>query len=201
MAPRLCIAGTGRSGSGYIAAVLRSAGVACGAESWWNPQGRHDESVVADSSCCALPCGLHDYDGLIFYQLRHPLDVVTSMWRMNILEPHRSLFARLTPDADPCDSLGFAMHIWYSFIRLAENQATRIWRVEDVDAALVCEIADHLGMTVDSATAGAALDTVPRTFNQHYLDRGTPLQWDDLARHDAVLAAEIQTLAEVYGYR
>lgn len=199
MAPRFVIVGTGRSGSGYIAAVLTAAGIPCGHEAWWTCFGVGGSDVAGDSSCCALPWGLRGYRGLVLHQVRHPLAVVTSMIRDPLGEPHRALFARLA-GGDPADRLGFAMRVWLGFGRAADRMGVPWWRVDDVDADLVSLIGAWAGMPVDAAAVAAALAAVPRDFNRHYSDRTTALGWDDLDTHDPDLTYDIREQAARYGY-
>ena len=55
MEPKVAVVGTGRHGSGFVAAVLCAADVACGHEAWWNPIDTHAVDLDADSSFCAVP--------------------------------------------------------------------------------------------------------------------------------------------------
>lgn len=200
MAPRFVVTGTGRSGSGYIAKVLNAAGVKTGAESWWNPYGKRDETIIGESSCCALAAGLDDYDGQVFYQVRHPLDTIMSMVRVPVRNPHLTLLSRLTPDANLSDMLDFAMHFWLACAQEAQRLDLGGWRVERVDARLVRWLGKCIGIDIGIEQAQTAVDEVPHNFNQHYADRRSRLTWDDLYRHDRELASRISDHATGYGY-
>src|SRR5512139_3910676 len=197
MAPRFVIVGTGRSGTKYISEVLTRAGIRCGHEEYWTTWRTPDETLVGDSSCNALPQGLDGYGGIVFHQVRHPLDVCASLVRNRIVDPHLTLFRRLT-DHDPTDPLGFAMAVWLAFAGEAERlRPSLYWQVERVDAALIYWIGDRV--KCPAVNVDAALEMVPRTANRHYDDRD-PLLWDDVYDHDPELAAQLRDKALTYGY-
>lgn len=176
--PRAVIVGTGRSGSGYIAQVLTAAGVPCGHEGWWNPfDGHRAADLLADSSWCALAIGLDDFDGEVFHQLRHPLDVVSSMAKTPTDGPYRDLQTRLMPWV-PIDPVEYGMLAWFFYVEAAQRRAVLSWRLEDVDVELVQTIAGRLGVEVSEAVAAAALDLVPRDYNRH--GDGPRYDWVDL---------------------
>lgn len=176
--PRAVIVGTGRSGSGYVARVLDAAGIRCGHESWWNPFGTRADGLAVDSSWCALPLGLDGYTGLVWHQLRHPLDVVSSLGKEPTSEgPYRDLQVRLMP-WDPIDPIEWGMLAWHSYVEAAQRLAVRAWRLEDVDAGLVCDLAADLGRPLKRAAAEAAIAAVPRDYNCH--GDGPRYSWVDL---------------------
>ncbi len=101
------ITGTGRCGTGYAAEVLSSAGIACGHEEVFGPEGgmekaRSSDASQGDSSWLAI-----EYlDALrlervpIINLVRHPVAVVNSLvgmrfWSEDEHEPHRSIAGAL----------------------------------------------------------------------------------------------------------
>jgi len=205
MSPRFVIVGTGRSGSGYISRVLTEAGIRTGHEGWWNTWDERDETLIGDSSCCALPMGLNDYDGQIYWQLRHPLDFIQSMVASVVVDPHLSLFQRLAPDADPADVLGFAMAMWVGHIEAAARYRPPWWRTDQITADLIVQIGGSAGISVSERDAQAAIDSVPTTYNQHRRsgprrNRRPILFWSDLYAHDSLLASRIAEYVDGYGF-
>lgn len=80
--PRFVVTGTGRSGTGFIAAVLAEAGLRCGHETLFGPRTRRvppfdaldgDISWLAAPFVGALPPGT-----VVLHQLRDPVEVVSS---------------------------------------------------------------------------------------------------------------------------
>lgn len=175
--PRAVITGTGRSGSGYIAQVLREAGVPCGHEEWWNPQHVHTDGLLIDSSWCALAIGLDRYKGHVFHQVRHPLDVVSSFMHEEPDSTYRPLRLQTMP-TDPDDPVEFGMLAWYCYVELAEHRAQRTWRLEDVNPGLIVDIAAAVGVDLSIDKAQDAIDAVPGDYNWHGGSRR--LSWPEL---------------------
>jgi len=204
--PKFVIVGTGRSGSTYISQLLTRSGIPCGGESWWSPSGRHrevgpwsDEKIVGDSSCCALAQGLDGYEGIVFHQIRHPLDVILSYIRAPVQDPHLSIFRRLIPDADPADIPGFAMRFWLACAETAELYTTGgWWRLDQIDSMLIHQIGNLIGMPVADDAVEAAFANTPVTV--HYEQREPRLTWESLERHDLEVAEQIRKVADRYGF-
>lgn len=79
--PRFAVVGTGRCGTGYVAAVLCHSGLRCGHEQWWTPAvGRRVGGLDGDSSWLAVPDIEADtWSGPVLHVTRHPVDVVSSL--------------------------------------------------------------------------------------------------------------------------
>lgn len=175
--PLAVITGTGRSGTGYTAQVLRAARVVCGHEDWWNPWGSQVDGLDIDSSWCALAVGLDGYSGHVWHQVRHPLDVVSSFVKQPPHDPYRALKNRLL-DVVPDSPVEYGMAACGAYLTATEKVAERTWRLDDIDAELIVDLAAAVGITVTPATADTALAIVPRTYNLH--GSGERLGWDDL---------------------
>lgn len=87
------VTGTGRSGTGYASKVLQSAGIGCGHETVFGPQGlEYAEKVAgrvdADSSWLAAPfLDLPVLEGVqIIHLTRHPKHVIESLLRIHLLD-------------------------------------------------------------------------------------------------------------------
>jgi len=209
--PKFVIVGTGRSGSTYISKLLTNAGIPCGGESWWNPRMRRDDRgrwdhrpIVGDSSCCALAQGLDGYEGMVFHQIRHPLDVIRSYIRSPVTEPHLSIFQKLIPDADRTDVLGFAMRFWLASAETAELYTNGgWWRPEQIGPDLIHQIANLIDMPIGRNDVVRAFQNTrinPYSYSQDdpqfTWERPT---WERLAGHDAKLTEQIQEVAARYG--
>lgn len=197
--PRFAIVGTGRSGSGFISSALRAAGVDCGHEEWWGPgptPGR--AGLDGDSSWLAVPF-LEAFDGPVLHQVRDPLAVVRSLVGIRMFSDavHGAfrwfMFAHLPGLTG--DDVTDAMRWYVEWNRRCEESATMRYRVEDVDAALLVDIAGRAGFNVSREEAEAALEDVGNRFNAR---RRADLDWDDLP--EGALREELLAAAARYGY-
>jgi len=78
--PRGAVIGTGRSGTGYMAAVLKAAGLDAGHESYWHAhRGPRGSELDIDVSWLALPdIEAGRWSGPVLHVVRHPVDTVRS---------------------------------------------------------------------------------------------------------------------------
>ena len=198
-APSFAIVGTGRSGSGFISKALRAAGIDCGHEEWWGPTPQRGRpGLQGDSSWLAVP-ELDVFDGPVLHQVRDPLDVVRSLVGIRMFSDNAHgafrwfMFAHqpgLTGD-DVAD----AMRWYVEWNRRCEAHAVLRYRVEDVDAALLVDVARAAGHALELDVAAAAVDAVGNGFNGR---RRADLGWDDLPV--GPLRDELAETAERYGY-
>lgn len=98
---RFLVTGTGRSGTGWAAALFTELGYKCGHEQQFNV-GRYGPLVVSDSSWMAIPY-LVQIDVPIIRMVRDPYDVVISNYARNFLNdfdtsPWSRYVARFRPD-------------------------------------------------------------------------------------------------------
>jgi hypothetical protein len=200
--PRFVIVGTGRSGTRYISQVLTLAGIRCGHEAWWTTRGTRAIRLLGDASWLAL-FNLDDFRGHVYHQVRDPIDVISSLaatsmnpeWRArhptsHAFHAHRSQY--VTFSGDP---LVDAMQFVNVYLTEAERVAERTWRVEDVDAEIIIQIAADIGRRLTREAAQAALRSVPPT--THGREHGL-LGWDGLP--DGPLKERLILQAEGYGY-
>lgn len=198
--PRFVIVGTGRSGTGYIAALLWAGGIRCGHEGWWSPLDRKRPRLQGDASWCAT-FELDGYGGRIFHQVRDPLVTMRSVAavevaphrRRNAWYRYRTQFVDYT--GDPMIDALLTTERW---LVKAEAIAEWTWRLEDVDTALVSEIGTRVGLPIDGAGVAAAIASAPR--NEAYSKKeGTfDFGWDDLP--DGPEKHRIVEIARRYGY-
>lgn len=194
---KFVIAGTGRNGSTYIAEVLSAAGVPCGHEAVFSPLGvREPDGLLGDSSWAATP-HLESTDLTVYHQVRHPLKVLASWAQIKDTEHGRIAWDALydligvTSGARLVDVARYITTVH----DIAERHAVRSWRVEDVDAALVCAIAADSGVRVSPECAATAIASVPTDTNDH----GTkPLAWSDLP---FLALRELGKVTRKWGYR
>lgn len=196
--PLFVIAGTGRSGSGYIANLLTEAGIRCGHEQWWNPHGHLTPHLVGDSSWLAVP-DLPNYGGHIFHQIRHPKAVLSSLLNGELFDHRDGLWyefkaAWVDMTGDPVvDALNF-MADWYR--RIDEANPVLEWRVEDVGPELIDKICGVLNVAPDHALIERAFRRIPTDFNKH--PDGPGVVWADLP--DIEARAYIEQVAARFGY-
>jgi hypothetical protein len=194
-APSAVIVGTGRSGSGYIAKALTAAGVPCGHEAWFNPFNERTPGLAVDSSWCAIPT-LDRFDGIVWHQTRHPLDVISSharTWKQS--GPYWPL-KRRTFRAPTGNLIVDAMAVYVDANTTCERYAVRRWKLEDVDAALLVTLGADLHIPVTVAAATEAIRKTPRNVNQH--STGRRLTWDDLPAGS--LLDDLLSISTRYGY-
>lgn len=132
--PAWLVTGSGRCGTGYLAAVLQGCGINAGHEQWWRADGREPEpSLAGDVSW--LACFDHAYTGRVLAQVRDPLHAVPSIATTERTWPYyliRRVTVPLTGEW-PVD----AALIWLHYTRRALDRAESWWRVEDVNAQLL----------------------------------------------------------------
>lgn len=77
--PCFAVVGTGRCGTGYVAAMLRASGLDCGHEQWWSAAGPIRSGLDGDCSWLALPdIEAFRWSGPVLHITRHPVEVVRS---------------------------------------------------------------------------------------------------------------------------
>lgn len=201
--PAAVIASTGRSASGYIAALLNAVDIPAGHEQWFNPFDIRTPDLKVDSSWCAIP-HLDTYDGIIWHQTRHPLDVISSYAaRWDQTGPYWDLKRQTFRKATGNLIIDAAAVYIDANQRIEAANPLRRWKVEAVTPTLLTELGRRLGIKVTSYKAAHAIATTPTTTNQHR-DRYTTrrLDWDDLAHElPTPLWDELIETTARYGYQ
>lgn len=145
--PRFVIVGTGRSGTRYISEVLTASGIRCGHEQWWGLGGR-SMRLDGDASWLAT-FQLDGYHGRVFHQVRDPMKVIRSLVGLDLSSRQRdrrwTQYRALVMGGLSNDPVLDAMRIVDMWVTESERVAERTWRVEDVDAELISEIAEAIG--------------------------------------------------------
>lgn len=196
--PGFVITGTGRSGTGYIAHLLRQLGIRCGHESWWNPHNRHEPNLDGDASWLAAPL-LHLYQGHVFHQLRDPIRVIDSLRNGEMFQPGVEYYLRYADLHTPggfTDNLEGAVRFCAHWLQLCDERAELTWKLEDVDAPLLVELTRRVGKPCTLEQAQKALEAVPRNVNQHGPKPG--IRWTDLP--DLPETAWLRSWAERWQY-
>lgn len=153
--PGTLITGSGRSGTGWIAKVLTTAGLTTGHERWWTI-GEQEHGLDADASW--LGCFDRGYTGRVLAQVRNPATCIPSIYANEHAHPWLLLRAQnveLSGDW-PTD----ACRIWLDYTRHATERAESWWRLEDVTAET---LAATFGL--DLAAVNAAMSETSRDVN------------------------------------
>jgi len=204
------VTGTGRSGTGFAAAWLTSAGLPCGHEAFFTITGydgaikqmrRHPE-LVAESSWMA---GAHldkpqFEDALIIHQVRHPKKVAESCMRHppGTTPAYLAYLERKCPEvAKYPDDLNKAIARWIHWNQrieqATEGRPSYFWRVEDGEGGLLQWLLDQ----------GAVQNIDPdslynnRERNAHRHDVKASAKWADIAEE---LREPLFKMMERYGY-
>jgi hypothetical protein len=183
------ITGSGRSGTKYMATVLRQCGLDVGHER----PGR--DGIVSSYYCfeAAWYPGQHvaprpAFD-VVLHQVRHPLRSIASIttghsWKWT---------CQFLPVGPRAPLLRRACWNWLVFNEEAERQAIFTYRVEDLEEAWG-EIERLLGFEADYRS----ISDVPRDINAR---RHRAVAWADVRRVAPGIYGRIRTAAKRYGYR
>jgi len=194
------ITGCPRSGTHYIATVLRKLGLDVGHECI-----RHDGVVD-----CRATFGWYDNYEFehVFHQVRNPLVVISSLSvQGNLLgafvppkilefiakekkiESYRNLTARQAN-----------MHLWLYSTEMAEEMAEWTYRIESISSAFV-KICDILGIEYNDETI-KIMKSVPPDLTTFVNFQGYgPISFDILQRSDEELAEKVKDRAISLGYK
>lgn len=170
-APGFAVVGTGRSGTGYVAALLGVNGVTCGHEGWWRPDGTGDRmpGLEGDSSWLALPdieSGV--WTGPVAHVVRHPVATVRSLLGTRLFEPsedvsevYRQFALTHCPQVADLPPLEAAVEWWVAWNERCAAVARVKLRVEDLRKPwAVAELGDALGLRLDAYASRQVSTTV-----------------------------------------
>ena len=193
----LIITGTGRCGTGYVAKVLQSAGVACGHEAVFNPSMEPTGAVEAESSWLAAP----HLDSpwmrgvTVVHLVRDPVKVINSLMRLRMMEApvggryfdyiaeHLSGF----PNDNGHERRAAYFYVAWNELIERNAPAAILHRVEEGGVALLGKLGiRHNGNLFDNTSYNTRL---PRQ------------QWDvDAGRLPDDLRDQLEAMARRYGY-
>ena len=199
----LLVTGCGRSGTSYIARLLKEGGLrieheamrADGTVSWFFAADADHMPPWGDSG--GHPISAYHFEQIV-HQVRHPLHVIGSS---QTLHADSWAFAgRYIPLKDTDSPLLRGMKYWMHWNLLAQRKARHTYRVEGLADkklfATFCQAIGRPGLVRKHAKLMAAVPTTENTRRGGY----NALSWQDLNSEDAGLAADIQALAKLYGY-
>lgn len=158
-APRFAVTGTGRCGTGYIAAVLRRCGVKCGHENWWTADPKRvQDDLDGDSSWLALPAvEAGEWSGPVVHVVRHPVSVVRSFVGLGFPD---WLSLPYVPDLAALPQPQLAIEFWCRWNDRCAAVADVTVRVEDALSYL-----DHMSKVVECPLCAELAAQVPTRYN------------------------------------
>lgn len=191
----ILVTGCARSGTRYMAFILRDCGLDVGHE-WVFPDGLTSWLMAADSKVCpweASAAANYQFKHT-FHQVRHPLKVIASVYTC---EPPQSwdYICEHLPQIKSTDThLVKCAKYWYYWNLMAEKKAELTYRIEDLDNALLI-MSERTGY-----------DFIPKdieAFSKDINTRGKTMEltWDILQEElPCELFFDIQMMALRYGY-
>lgn len=209
--PRILVAGCGRSGTGFLAEVMRRAGVESGHERVFGPatataRWRHTR-FEASWLCMPWIATLPDWVELV-HLVRHPIHNAASWLGVGMFDddpdpghaPYRRALERFAPGVleRPTPLERWAAH-WVVWTEHLLVHAEHRWRIEDLDASggdQLAKLAESTGICA-AADVRAAYALVPRDWNRRGRAAVTPAELQSL---DGDLLARVHGLCDEFGY-
>lgn len=214
------VAGTGRSGTGYVSRLLTELGSRCGHEVVFTPWGirgwvAKQCGLDGEAAWTSFPY-LKLFKGPVVHVVRHPLRVIRSRFvsRFPIAEvnlgtteevlavpsPWHAMARNLLP-LDTTDLLDYGVNFYLELTRRIEEQigasVVRLERLRSLPNVL--SLCERLGIKTTPAHAQNAIRVTRPTTNQHIKDVTPELEWHHLEGHPRL--NELKEQAERYGYR
>lgn len=200
------VTGCGRSGTAYVAQVIRATGIDCGHERHFNgidPPGPVPTDLV-ESSWLAAPY-LHNLppDSEVVHLVRHPLPVIASWLANRSIERRfvRRYLLKHCPQAlSGPGPENRVMRYWLEWNQKVERFATLTVTPLQVET-LICEdlgwlLADRGDFLSIEAAAHEAIKSVSKITNRKAVVR--PLRWEDLPAGPVL--DSVREMAERFGY-
>lgn len=187
---RFVVTGCGRSGTQYVSHLLTAAGLDCGHESVFNawpamglqPDWRQT-TLDGDSSYIAAPFAAELAAELaVVHLIRPPLDHIRSVVGIQWLHHHRNPWVQFLNHH--CGLLRYppgpvrAAWYWLEWNRLVEPYAGSTWRLHEIGADDVQQLATVVSTDLDEERLDAALEGTSRSLNHRNRDESIVL--DDL---------------------
>lgn len=175
--PRAAIIGTGRSGTGYMAAMLKTAGLATGHEGYWHSHwGESVSGLDVDSSWLALPhIEKRTWSGPVLHVVRHPLDTIRSLMSTGFFDLPDSgapypMYARAhMPQLHGRYGLAAAVEWWCEWNNRCRAVADATLRIEDAGnlmwAVIVCQTLRTMDKDIDTNHVMDAIMSTPTDVN------------------------------------
>lgn len=203
-AKKLLITGCGRSGTGFLAKVLRECGIPATHERLFNPKRSSwpEGHEGAESSWLAAPfLKKLPKDVTVFHQIRHPFDVIRSLvgfgfFNGNQRNPYQVFAFRHAPGIRSWkDSLDRSMSYWVFWNLQVERYADVRYQVESLTPK---DLREHLlmaGFDIPASTLQEAFSKVGTRYNSRARAK---LQPHEILKRP--LAQNLRKLARKYGY-
>jgi hypothetical protein len=163
------VVGTGRSGTGYVHKVLCEAGVHCGHEQVFTPNGAVNPAPLEmDSSWMAVPyLSAHPGTPVILVH-RHPLAVISSFLGIGFFDDdgqtehsqYRKFLYAKNPRLKGMSPWDAACEHYCDWNEKALRYATLVTELDDLDWAGICKEID-----LDYTLTAAAIPNVSQTHN------------------------------------
>jgi hypothetical protein len=188
--PRAVVIGSGRSGTGFMAAVLTAAGLDAGHEAFWHAHGGlHASQLDVDCSWLALPAiefGNHPepWTGRTLHVVRHPVDTVRSLLGTALFDPamtgntyaaHAWMHSPRAGVLVGHNALHAAVEFWCDWNARCAAVADATVRLEDATddtvpvsgagVAWAMNVADVIGMGLTGQAIMKAVADTPRDTN------------------------------------
>lgn len=204
---KLAITGTGRSGTGYCAGLLRACGVRCGHEAVFTPSVALGRQIVDwaghEADCSWLAAPLLGRSGITYEVLvtRHPAAVIRSWLELNILDrddDYTAVIELHTPRTAQGAMADRALRHWMSWNLLAGARAAEVVRLEDVSTRHLAGWLSRLGYHREPEELAEALAT-PRTVNARN-DAKRRIGPLTRSMFDQRLLARAEPVATMFGY-
>jgi hypothetical protein len=201
------VTGTPRSGTTYIAKVLRRLGVDCHHERWFTPWAvimeayRSNDIPWGDSSWLAAPfIEMLPEDTKVFHVVREPLNTLNSVigtGQIDWPDDYRTFIARHCWSDEnywPADVGRDAQTFWVRWNQMIEQsgRVSRRFQIEEVPS-IITEIVSTIGAPVTGEALARALDRVPTDVNTRKHRAAVQLTRADLT-------ADCVEMARRYGY-
>jgi hypothetical protein len=178
--PTAAVIGTGRSGTGFMAAVLAAAGLNTGHEAYWHAHvGAKAPNLDVDSSWLALPLlETGPWSGRVLHVVRHPVDAIRSLagggfFNADLARAPYPMYARAhCPNVYGRTGVAAAVEFWCDWNNRCAAVADATVRLEDatgpepVAKAWALTVADTIGLaTVSPDDITAAVSATPTNTN------------------------------------
>ena len=204
---KFIITGMGRSGTGYVSAVLRALGINAGHESIWNfgyPEIAADWGDLDGEVGWIAGAHLENFDGPVVHVTRYPPDVINSRFTTGWYEHpfYRQIYDFVNKRIDltryerPIDQ---AMHHYLAWCELIDTHADLIVQLEKFGEALP-GLLNTIGHPRPAQQVELAVRAVPTNRNQHVHHK--LVDWAFLEQHTRApeLLDRLKQKAGDYGY-
>lgn len=179
--PQFAIVGSGRSGTGFMAALMKANGLHWGHEEYYNPirlEGDdQDESLMGDSSWLALPYLESEPYGRVIHVTREPIAVVRSLLSIRFFHPetedapYPQFLRRYSEVFQHADPVVRAVEFWVEWNRRCAAVAEVSMKIEELDYRMLSEI---LSSSIQPRGLDQRINHIPESLTIDYGSDSTP---------------------------